>query len=162
MPWPGFRKLLPVLSASVLVLACSSPAARPRPDPEDAAAAAIAERLVAGMSDAEAAAQLLLTGVDGSASLGRRSAELLSRVPVGGTMLFKYNLGKGPAAAARLAGDIRSATAGPVPPFVAADRGFIDAVITPRSTRRRLARALAMLRTKKLEQPPRKHDNMPL
>ncbi|MFG1400365.1 acyl-CoA carboxylase subunit beta [Xanthobacter sediminis] len=47
-------------------------------------------------------------------------------------------------------------------PFVAAERGFIDEVITPRSTRRRLARALAMLRTKKLEQPPRKHDNMPL
>ncbi|MGQ3672525.1 acyl-CoA carboxylase subunit beta [Xanthobacter sp. TB0136] len=47
-------------------------------------------------------------------------------------------------------------------PFVAAERGFIDEVITPRSTRRRLARALAMLRTKKLEQPPRKHDNLPL
>ncbi|MGQ3675596.1 acyl-CoA carboxylase subunit beta [Xanthobacter sp. TB0139] len=47
-------------------------------------------------------------------------------------------------------------------PFVAAERGFIDEVITPRSTRRRLARALAMLRTKKLEQPARKHDNMPL
>ena len=47
-------------------------------------------------------------------------------------------------------------------PFVAAERGFIDEVITPRSTRRRLARALAMLRTKKLEQPPRKHDNMPV
>ncbi len=47
-------------------------------------------------------------------------------------------------------------------PFVAAERGFIDEVITPHSTRRRLARALAMLRTKKLEQPPRKHDNLPL
>ncbi len=47
-------------------------------------------------------------------------------------------------------------------PFVAAERGFIDEVITPHSTRRRLARALAMLRTKKLEQPHRKHDNMPL
>ncbi len=47
-------------------------------------------------------------------------------------------------------------------PFVAAERGFIDEVITPHTTRRRLARALAMLRTKKLEQPARKHDNLPL
>jgi len=47
-------------------------------------------------------------------------------------------------------------------PFVAAERGYIDEVIMPHSTRRRLARALAMLRTKKLEQPHRKHDNVPL
>ena len=47
-------------------------------------------------------------------------------------------------------------------PFVAAERGYVDEVIMPHSTRRRLARALAMLRTKKLEQPSRKHDNMPL
>ncbi|MFG1478550.1 acyl-CoA carboxylase subunit beta [Xanthobacter sp. V4C-4] len=47
-------------------------------------------------------------------------------------------------------------------PFVAAERGYVDEVIMPHSTRRRLARALAMLRTKKLEQPPRKHDNLPL
>ncbi len=47
-------------------------------------------------------------------------------------------------------------------PFVAAERGYIDEVITPRSTRKRIARALAMLRTKKVEQPWRKHDNMPL
>ncbi|MFG1346881.1 acyl-CoA carboxylase subunit beta [Xanthobacter autotrophicus DSM 431] len=47
-------------------------------------------------------------------------------------------------------------------PFVAAERGYVDEVIMPHSTRRRLARALAMLRTKKLEQPPRKHDNMPV
>ena len=47
-------------------------------------------------------------------------------------------------------------------PFVAAERGYIDEVIRPRSTRRRIARALAMLRTKKAEQPWRKHDNIPL
>ena len=47
-------------------------------------------------------------------------------------------------------------------PFVAAERGYVDEVIMPHSTRRRLARALAMLRTKKLEQPLRKHDNMPV
>jgi propionyl-CoA carboxylase beta chain len=47
-------------------------------------------------------------------------------------------------------------------PFVAAERGYIDEVIRPHGTRKRIARALAMLRSKKIEQPWRKHDNMPL
>ena len=47
-------------------------------------------------------------------------------------------------------------------PFVAAERGYIDDVIMPHSTRKRIARALAMLRTKRVELPPRKHDNLPL
>ncbi|HEX9464063.1 MAG TPA: acyl-CoA carboxylase subunit beta [Alphaproteobacteria bacterium] len=47
-------------------------------------------------------------------------------------------------------------------PFVAASRGFIDDVIMPRSTRRRVARALSMLRDKKLENPWKKHPNIPL
>src|ERR671917_94116 len=47
-------------------------------------------------------------------------------------------------------------------PFVAAERGYIDDVIMPHSTRRRVARALAMLRSKKIEQPWKKHDNIPL
>ncbi len=47
-------------------------------------------------------------------------------------------------------------------PFVAAERGYIDEVIMPHSTRRRLARALALLRHKELENPWKKHDNIPL
>jgi propionyl-CoA carboxylase beta chain len=47
-------------------------------------------------------------------------------------------------------------------PFVAAERGYIDEVIMPHSTRRRVARALAMLRNKHVELPSRKHDNLPL
>jgi propionyl-CoA carboxylase beta chain len=47
-------------------------------------------------------------------------------------------------------------------PFVAAERGFIDEVIQPRSTRRRVARAFAMLRGKELQNPWKKHDNIPL
>jgi propionyl-CoA carboxylase beta chain len=47
-------------------------------------------------------------------------------------------------------------------PFVAAERGYIDEVIRPHSTRRRIARALAMLRTKQAETPWRKHDTMPM
>jgi propionyl-CoA carboxylase beta subunit len=47
-------------------------------------------------------------------------------------------------------------------PFAAAERGYIDEVIRPHSTRRRIARALAMLRSKKIEMPARRHDNLPL
>ena len=47
-------------------------------------------------------------------------------------------------------------------PFVAAERGFIDEVIMPHSTRKRIARALNMLRHKQLENPWKKHDNSPL
>ncbi len=47
-------------------------------------------------------------------------------------------------------------------PFSAAERGTIDEVIMPHSTRRRLARVLAMLRHKHVEMPARKHDNLPL
>ena len=47
-------------------------------------------------------------------------------------------------------------------PFVAAERGYIDEVIMPHATRRRVACALAMLATKKAERPWRKHDNIPL
>jgi len=47
-------------------------------------------------------------------------------------------------------------------PFVAAGRGFIDEVIMPHSTRRRVCRAFASLRQKKATAPWKKHDNMPL
>jgi propionyl-CoA carboxylase beta chain len=47
-------------------------------------------------------------------------------------------------------------------PFIAGHRGFIDDVILPHETRKRLCRSLAMLRDKKLENPWRKHGNIPL
>jgi len=47
-------------------------------------------------------------------------------------------------------------------PFVAAERGYIDEVILPRNTRTRICRALNMLRNKTLENPWKKHDNIPL
>ncbi|MBT8425049.1 MAG: acyl-CoA carboxylase subunit beta [Silicimonas sp.] len=47
-------------------------------------------------------------------------------------------------------------------PFRAAQRGFIDEVILPHSTRRRVSRAFASLRSKKLTNPWKKHDNIPL
>jgi len=47
-------------------------------------------------------------------------------------------------------------------PFVAGARGYIDDVIQPHETRKRLCRSLAMLKDKALENPWRKHDNIPL
>jgi propionyl-CoA carboxylase beta chain len=47
-------------------------------------------------------------------------------------------------------------------PFVAAQRGYIDDVIMPHSTRRRIVKALARLKDKVLENPWKKHDNIPL
>lgn len=47
-------------------------------------------------------------------------------------------------------------------PFVAAERGYVDEVIMPHSTRRRVARALRMLRNKDMQNPWKKHDNIPL
>jgi propionyl-CoA carboxylase beta chain len=47
-------------------------------------------------------------------------------------------------------------------PFVAAERGYIDEVIMPHSTRRRIARGLRMLRNKDLTNPWKKHANIPL
>jgi len=47
-------------------------------------------------------------------------------------------------------------------PFIAASRGFIDDVIMPHATRKRICRSLAMLREKKVENPWRKHGNIPL
>ena len=47
-------------------------------------------------------------------------------------------------------------------PFVAGARGYIDDVIQPHETRKRICRSLAMLKDKKLENPWRKHGNIPL
>ena len=47
-------------------------------------------------------------------------------------------------------------------PYVAAERGYVDAVIAPRETRRHLIKALEMLDTKRDKNPPKKHGNIPL
>ena len=47
-------------------------------------------------------------------------------------------------------------------PFVAAERGYIDDVIMPRNIRPRIGKALKLLRNKKLSNPWKKHDNLPL
>jgi propionyl-CoA carboxylase beta chain len=47
-------------------------------------------------------------------------------------------------------------------PYIAADRGFIDAVIEPHQTRQEITKALRALRNKRVDLPTRKHGNIPL
>jgi propionyl-CoA carboxylase beta chain len=47
-------------------------------------------------------------------------------------------------------------------PYLAAERGYVDAVIEPSSTRVQVMRALRVLRTKRANRPPKKHGNIPL
>jgi propionyl-CoA carboxylase beta chain len=47
-------------------------------------------------------------------------------------------------------------------PYIAAERGYVDAVIAPSQTRAQVIRALRTLRTKRETLPPKKHGNIPL
>jgi propionyl-CoA carboxylase beta chain len=47
-------------------------------------------------------------------------------------------------------------------PYIAAERGYIDTVITPSNTRMNVTKALRALRTKRASLPPKKHGNIPL
>src|SRR5881227_1455234 len=87
------------------------------------------------------------------------SAEIAVMGPKGAVeIIFRADLGDEAAIEARTE-EYREKFANP---FVAASRGFIDDVIQPTTTRRRLCRALAMLRGKQLQNPWKKHDNIPL
>jgi len=87
------------------------------------------------------------------------SAEIAVMGPKGAVeIIFRADLGDTAAIEARTE-EYREKFANP---FVAASRGFIDDVILPHDTRRRLCRALAMLRDKQLANPWKKHDNIPL
>jgi propionyl-CoA carboxylase beta chain len=87
------------------------------------------------------------------------SAEIAVMGPKGAVeIIFRGDLGDAAAIEARTQ-EYREKFANP---FVAASRGFIDDVIEPATTRPRLCRALAMLRGKQLQNPWKKHDNIPL
>lgn len=47
-------------------------------------------------------------------------------------------------------------------PYVAAERGYVDAVIMPSDTRAHIVKGLRQLRTKRESLPPKKHGNIPL
>jgi propionyl-CoA carboxylase beta chain len=87
------------------------------------------------------------------------SAEIAVMGPKGAVeIIFRADLGD----AAKIAERTEAYREKFANPFVAGHRGFIDDVILPRDSRRRLCRSLAMLRDKRLENPWKKHDNIPL
>ena len=73
-------------------------------------------------------------------------------------IIFRADIGDPEALAAREA-DYKARFANP---FVAASRGYIDDVIMPHGTRRRIVKALKSLKGKVLTNPWKKHDNIPL
>ena len=87
------------------------------------------------------------------------SAEIAVMGPKGAVEIIFRGAGGDAAEVERRTRDYRDKFANP---FVAASRGYIDDVIMPRNTRRRLCRALALLRSKQLANPWKKHDNIPL
>ncbi len=87
------------------------------------------------------------------------SAEIAVMGPKGAVeIIFRSEIGDAAKIAARTE-EYRQKFANP---FVAGHRGFIDDVIMPHNTRYRIARSLAMLRDKELQNPWKKHDNIPL
>jgi len=87
------------------------------------------------------------------------SAEIAVMGPKGAVeIIFRSEIGDAAKIAARTE-EYRQKFANP---FVAGHRGFIDDVIMPHSTRYRIARSLALLRDKELQNPWKKHDNIPL
>jgi len=95
----------------------------------------------------------------GDVNLAWPTAEIAVMGPKGAVeIIFRHERGNGERLA-ELAEEYRTKFANP---FIAGKRGFIDDVIMPSQTRLRICRSLAMLRNKKLQNPWRKHGNIPL
>ena len=95
----------------------------------------------------------------GDANLAWPTAEIAVMGPKGAVeIIFRKDIGDAEKIAARTE-EYRKKFANP---FIASKRGYIDDVIMPHSTRKRVARSLAMLRNKNIENPWRKHGNIPL
>ncbi len=95
----------------------------------------------------------------GDVNLAWPSAEIAVMGPKGAVEIIFREEKRDPARIAAREAEYKAKFANP---FVAGHRGFIDDVIMPRETRKRVARSLAMLRGKALENPWRKHGNIPL
>ena len=91
------------------------------------------------------------------------SAELAVMGPQGAVeILYRRELASAPDPAARRAELVEEYTERYATPYIAAERGYVDDVISPADTRKVLARSLAMLDSKREELPHRKHGNVPL
>ena len=95
----------------------------------------------------------------GDVNLAWPSAEIAVMGPKGAVeIIFRKDIGNKKKIAERTE-DYRARFANP---FIAGRRGYIDDIIMPHDTRVRLCRSLRMLRDKKLENPWKKHGNIPL
>ena len=95
----------------------------------------------------------------GDVNLAWPSAEIAVMGPKGAVeIIFRGDLGDKKKIAERTE-EYRKRFANP---FIAGHRGFIDDVIMPRNTRVRICRSLKMLRDKQLDNPWKKHGNIPL
>ena len=91
------------------------------------------------------------------------TAEIAVMGPEGAVnILYRRELGESPDPASFRAERVAEFRDKFANPYVAAARGYVDDVIEPRETRRRLISALETLRTKRDQNPPRKHGNLPL
>ncbi len=95
----------------------------------------------------------------GDVNLAWPSAEIAVMGPKGAVEIIFRKDAADPNAIAARTEEYRQKFANP---FIVGSRGFIDDVIMPNETRKRICRSLAMLHGKKLENPWRKHGNIPL
>jgi propionyl-CoA carboxylase beta chain len=101
--------------------------------------------------------------IRGDVNLAFPTAEIAVMGPEGAVnILYRRELGEAADPAQFRAERIAEFRAKFATPYVAAERGYVDDVIEPRETRRRLTAALETLRTKRDQNPPRKHGNLPL
>jgi len=101
--------------------------------------------------------------IRGDANFAYPTAEIAVMGPEGAVnILYKREMDAAKSAAALKEEKTREYREKFANPYVAAERGYIDEVIEPRDTRRRLIQALDVLHTKRDTNPPRKHGNMPL
>jgi propionyl-CoA carboxylase beta chain len=91
------------------------------------------------------------------------TAEIAVMGPEGAVnVLYRRELAAAPDPAAARAEKVAEFRQKFANPYVAADRGFVDEVIAPRQTRRKIIAGLQMTRTKRDKNPPKKHGNIPL
>jgi propionyl-CoA carboxylase beta chain len=101
--------------------------------------------------------------IRGDLNLAWPTAEIAVMGPRGAVeIVFRKEIAAAADPAAEEARKIAEYTEKFANPFVAAGEGYVDDVILPRETRRRLCDALEMLRTKRDRNPPKKHGNIPL
>jgi propionyl-CoA carboxylase beta chain len=95
----------------------------------------------------------------GDVNFAWANAEIAVMGPEGAVEIIFREDAKDPTTKASRVAEYREKFASP---FVAASRGFVDEVIRPQNTRKRICMSLQILKNKKIQKPWKKHDNLPL